>query len=124
MKSKNSGLSTIGVGFIILMVTIWSYLNDESFNHIPLIIFSIIFIITGIFQTIKCYNKTFYFGVITLLLVVMWINGFIQPVYPGATQITTLYYYLTLGILTIASGWIAYDFINTHKIPNDNETLR
>ncbi len=123
MKSKNSGLSTIIFGFIILMVTIWSYLNGESFNHIPLIIFSLIIIINGIFQIREYYNKVLYFTVVTVLLATTWINIYFQPINPPANQITTLFNYIIPGILTLASGWIAYDFINAHKMPDDNEML-
>jgi hypothetical protein len=122
MKSKNPGLITVGVGIIILMIIIWKYLIDPPFNLFPFLILSMIFIITGVFQIVEYYNKTIYFGVVAALLVAMWIDGLIQPIYPGANQTDTILYYLTLGIFTIVSAGYAYNIINTWEKNKKNKT--
>lgn len=95
---KGLGVYLILIGIFLLMTDILQYLWNPSSYDIPvLFVFSMI-VITGLSYLGRYYNKKFYLVTVSLILVVMWIMGFILPLSP---DINKLKYYIELGVVTL-----------------------
>lgn len=82
--------------FFMVMSTIF-YLRDPSVDYIPFILGLLIVIIIGLCDLREYHDKNFYFVVVTVILVVMLVVGFVQP-FSGMNKIV---YYVIAGGITL-----------------------
>jgi hypothetical protein len=113
MKSRDTGLESIGLGFILLVYSILVYFFNPVVNAVPGLILSFIFIITGLFQNRKYYNKKLYSLCVCMFLVIMWLSILLQFFNPSsAFPIISVYIYDIFPlILTVAIIWFVFRHI-------------
>ena len=92
-------------GSFFLILTTVVYLLYPSLNLIPFIFASLTFIIIGIFEFKKYYNIYVYTAVVAVILLVMWLFNFIQPLSPDA-DISSYYFAAVMGMLLIFNPFI------------------
>ena len=84
-------------GSFFLTAYLFNYLRDPSFYSISLIFAGLTFIVMGVFEFRKYYNKHVFIAVIAVILLVMWLFNFIQPLSPDADIIV----YFPAGVSTL-----------------------
>ena len=92
-------------GAIFLILNISYYLDNTptSSYYLPLIFVFLMLVITGLFEFREYYNKFLYQVVLILVLSIMWIVIYIQPISHG---VDTMVYYVETGLLTIMLIWM------------------
>ena len=85
---------------IFLVLNISYYLDNTptSSYYLPLIFVFLIILIAGIFELREYYNKTLYQAVLILVLFIMWIIIYIQPL---SLRVDKVVYYVETGLLTL-----------------------
>lgn len=125
MKSRDTGLKSIGFGLMLLVYSILLYYFNPVVSAVPFLILSLLFILTGLFEKGKYYNKKLYFLCVSVLLIIMWINILLQYFNPpSAYPIISVYIYDIFSlILTLVI--IAYSFRQVprkwNKIEDEND---
>lgn len=118
---KGLGVYLILIGIFLLIINILQYFwNPSSYDFPVFFVFSMI-IVTGLFYLGKYYNKIFYLGIVTAVLVVMWVVSFIQPLSP---DIDKMKYYMELGIVTLMILVLAISTLKTWKKLKSFETMK
>lgn len=92
------GLHGIIFGVFFLALNTIYYLRDPSSYFIPFTFAFLTVIMTGVFEFKEYYNKKPYLAVIIVLLALMWMVGFIQPL---SLDVNTFFYYLEVGLITL-----------------------
>ncbi len=104
--------SEIIIGILFLFLSVVNYLSQPYTSIVPMICTFSIYIVTGVFELKKYYNKYVYIAVIAVILVVMWLFKFIQPqfadedifIYNSIAGLSTL---LILGLVVLTlQRWI------------------
>jgi len=85
-------------GSFFLIYSMVYYLTNPSFYSIPSIFFYLTVIVSGVFELKKYYNKYAYMVFIVVILVVMWLFNFIQPLSPNDNIVG---YYVMVGLSTL-----------------------
>jgi hypothetical protein len=97
-----------GIGILIAIILV--YLSFPSFDPLLFVCFSLILIITGIFERMMYYNKLIYLILITVVLLVTLLMSFIITPPPVDLK-TNLMYYIGTGIYMIFIVFLAYIFV-------------
>lgn len=98
MRSKRPGFVELIVGGFFFIYNAGSFVKDPSFSYyFPLTFLFFMIMITGIFELKAYYNKNLYLTIITVILGLMWLLSFIQPL----SSVNSTVYYLEVIIVTI-----------------------
>lgn len=92
--------SAIIVGSLLLISNMLNYLVHPSlyYYYVPLNLAILTYILLGVFEFKKYYNKNVYIAVLAVILVVMWVFSFIQPLFPEEDIVV---YYIVAGLSTL-----------------------
>ena len=85
-------------GTFFLSINVINYLRDPSSYYIPFLFLFGTFIITGIFEFKKYYNKKFYLTIVTVILLLMWIPCLIQTL---SQDVDYIFYYIETGLISL-----------------------
>ena len=85
------------------------YLINLLFFTLPLIGFSLILIITGLFEWKKYYNETLYLAIVAVILVGTLVINYIRS-YPPVDQLNKIIYFMGIGLVVLGILGFVYDF--------------
>ncbi len=86
-------------GIFAVIIVSSSYWADPALFKIPLIFYSLIIIITGLFSLHNNYNKKLYLIIVTPLLLLTWILDFIYV--QSSSKENSYIIYIMNGIITL-----------------------